>query len=152
MVNSADFSKRIHKIMEKNDLNASSFAEAINVGRSSISHILSGRNKPSLDLVMNIVSQFPEVDLYWILNGTGTYPKTEQVATAISTTAPIAVIDDQKTEEPVPDKNASTSATDLLSVIDKDISEKQTVINNGKNITKVIILYSDGSFKDYLPE
>ena len=50
---------------------ASSFAEKIGVQRSSISHILSGRNKPSLDFVLKVLSSFPEVELYWLLNGKG---------------------------------------------------------------------------------
>jgi hypothetical protein len=39
------------------------------VQRSSLSHLLSGRNKPSLDFILKIVDVFPDVDLYWILNG-----------------------------------------------------------------------------------
>lgn len=155
MINSADFTKRIQKIMDKNELNASSFAEAIQVGRSSISHILSGRNKPSLDLVMNIVAHFPEVDLYWLLNGKGTYPKTEQsIATPVITkpaTAPLP--------ESIPDleKNSThrkveTNAPDLFSPPQVKEERELDFKDTGKNITKVIILYSDGSFKDYVPQ
>jgi plasmid maintenance system antidote protein VapI len=50
-------------------LNASAFADKIGVQRSSLSHLLSGRNKPSLDFILKIVDVFPDVDLYWILNG-----------------------------------------------------------------------------------
>jgi len=57
MVNSLDFSKRLKEIFEYYDLSASSFADQIDVGRASISHILSGRNKPSLDFVMKVVVQ-----------------------------------------------------------------------------------------------
>jgi len=56
---------------------ASAFADKIEVQRSSISHILSGRNKPSLDFVMKVLSAFPEVDLYWLLNGKGSFPSNE---------------------------------------------------------------------------
>ncbi|EAS19215.1 conserved hypothetical protein, helix-turn-helix domain-containing [Flavobacteria bacterium BBFL7] len=152
MVNSADFTKRIHKIMEKNDLNASSFAEAIHVGRSSISHILSGRNKPSLDLVMNIVDQFPEVDLYWLLNGKGSYPKKEIA------TIPIAppVSPTVKKNEPVESKSESIDSTidspDLFSSTIPKNNKENSISGKGKNITKIIVLYSDGSFKDYFPE
>jgi transcriptional regulator with XRE-family HTH domain len=46
-------------------LNASAFADKIGVQRSSLSHLLSGRNKPSLDFILKIVDVFPDVDLYW---------------------------------------------------------------------------------------
>lgn len=138
--------------MEKNDLNASSFAEAIQVGRSSISHILSGRNKPSLDLVMNIVDRFPEVDLYWLLNGKGTYPKTLQQET-LATTPPEPIV--RESQKPIsnPSNNNLTSTPQDLFTMENEVSSEKNIINQkGKNISKIIILYSDGSFKDYVPE
>ena len=79
MINSTDFSKRIQQIIDYYNLNASSFAEKIGVQRSSISHILSGRNKPSLDFVMKVLSYFDEVDMYWLLNGKGSFPSSISV-------------------------------------------------------------------------
>ena len=76
MVNSADFAKRLEKILNEYDLSAAAFAQKLQIGRASISHIISGRNKPSLDVVMRIVETFPEVDMYWLLNGKGSFPKT----------------------------------------------------------------------------
>ncbi|WP_191859634.1 helix-turn-helix domain-containing protein [Hanstruepera ponticola] len=75
MINSRDFSKRLEKVIDFYGETASSFAEKIGVQRSSISHILSGRNKPSLDFVMKVLSSYPEVELYWLLNGKGNFPK-----------------------------------------------------------------------------
>jgi transcriptional regulator with XRE-family HTH domain len=69
MVNNADFAERLQKIIDYYDESASSFAEKIGVQRSSISHVLSGRNKPSLDFIMKILKCYPEVNLYWLLNG-----------------------------------------------------------------------------------
>ena len=69
MVNSADFTKRLEKILSYYGLTATAFSEEINFNRSTISHLLSGRNKPSLEFVMKVVKHFPEVELYWFLNG-----------------------------------------------------------------------------------
>ena len=74
MVNAKEFTKRLELILGHHGLNATGFADAIGVPRSSISHILGGRNKPSLDFVMKLVQRFPEVNLYWLLNGKGEYP------------------------------------------------------------------------------
>ncbi len=74
MVNTSDFSKRLQKIIEYYGISASAFAERIGVQRSSISHLLSGRNKPSLDFILKVTRTFPEVNLYWILNGKGQFP------------------------------------------------------------------------------
>lgn len=81
MINSVDFTKRLQKIMEFYSLSASGFADTIGVPRSSISHILSGRNKPSLEFVMKVLSSFDEIDLYWLLNGKGSFPSESKKST-----------------------------------------------------------------------
>ena len=81
-------------------LSASAFADKIGVQRSSISHILSGRNKPSLEFVMKVLSSFDEVDLYWLLNGKGHFPsdatqKQETTKKSVSITpTPKEALDD----------------------------------------------------------
>ncbi|MCH3882222.1 MULTISPECIES: helix-turn-helix domain-containing protein [Tenacibaculum] len=82
MVNTADFINRLKKVMEFHQLTASNFADAIGVQRSSISHILSGRNKPSLDFVLKITNTYTDVDMYWLLNGTGNFPKEKRQTTS----------------------------------------------------------------------
>ena len=75
MVNKIDFTNRLKKILENHQLTASLFADKIGVQRSSISHILSGRNKPSLDFILKVTNAFKDVYIYWLLNGKGHYPK-----------------------------------------------------------------------------
>ena len=77
MVNIDDFIKRLEIILDYYNLSASAFADKIGVQRSSLSHLLSGRNKPSLDFIIKVIEVFPDVDLYWVLNGKGTFPKSE---------------------------------------------------------------------------
>ncbi|WP_299672628.1 helix-turn-helix transcriptional regulator [uncultured Polaribacter sp.] len=87
MINSDDFTNRLKKVMEHHQLSASTFADKVGVQRSSISHILSGRNKPSLDFILKVTSEFKDVDIHWLLNGKGNFPKVED-ATKSSTTTP----------------------------------------------------------------
>jgi transcriptional regulator with XRE-family HTH domain len=86
MINSLEFTTRIKKVMDYHQLSASLFADKIGVQRSSISHILSGRNKPSLDFILKITSEFKDVDIHWLLNGKGTFPKSAEIEP--STSAP----------------------------------------------------------------
>lgn len=111
--------------MEYHELSAASFADRIDVGRSSISHLLSGRNKPSLDFVMKIVDAYPEVELYWLLNGKGSFPARKEASPA-----------------PVPE-----APQDLFS----DNGKKEIVVpaqepGKQKRIRKILVLYEDGSF------
>ena len=134
MVNSDQFSKRLENILEYYDISAAAFAEAIDVGRSSISHILSGRNKPSLDFVMKVVQTYPEVELYWLLNGKGSFPSTSVKAETKPTTGPAAP--NRPTDDPL--KN------------EVEVREKMVVQSSAsKKIRKIVFFYEDGSFEAF---
>lgn len=125
MINSDDFAKRLEKVIEFYGETASSFSEKIGVQRSSISHILSGRNKPSLDFVLKVLSEYPEVELYWLLNGKGTFPSTTS-ANELS----------NETKEPKKsDAKILTSDTSLGS--------------SDSSIERIVIFYKDGTFKNF---
>lgn len=138
MVNIEDFIKRLEKMLEYYTLTASSFADKIGVQRSSMSHLLSGRNKPSLDFIMKISEIFPEVDLYWILNGKGDFPKTEN--------------DDKPKDFKI---STSNMPEDLFSAPVSHSTEKNYIAprkGSEANIEKIVIFYSNGTFKEYKPD
>ena len=63
--------KRIQNIIEKYCLSPNAFAQEIDVNRSTISHILSGRNKPSIDVLQKILKRFSKISASWLLMGRG---------------------------------------------------------------------------------
>ena len=69
--------ERISKVIEYSGLTPSEFADEIDVQRSSISHITSGRNKPSLEFIIKIKSRFPELLWDWLVTGEGEMLKSE---------------------------------------------------------------------------
>jgi len=75
MVNITEYTSRLKKVIDFHQLTASMFADKIGVQRSSLSHLLSGRNKPSLDFILKITLVFEDVDLYWLIHGKGHFPK-----------------------------------------------------------------------------
>ena len=119
MINTSDFSKRLENVIDFYGESASSFAEKIGVQRSSISHILSGRNKPSLDFVLKVLSAYPEVELYWLLNGKGSFPKND------------------------------TETVKEFEIPKKVIPQEFSISNSEKKIKRIVIFYSDGSFEEY---
>lgn len=62
---------RIKQLLEKKKMTPTQFSDEIDVQRSSLSHVLSGRNKPSLDFMLKIKNRFPEISLDWLLLGEG---------------------------------------------------------------------------------
>lgn len=140
MVNTEEFTKRLNQIMDYYDLTAAAFADQINVGRSSISHLLSGRNKPSLDFVMKIIQTFPEVGLYWLLNGKGQFPLSKQDSTP-----------KKPMKEELPGSGAATQnlfSQEIPPMVKKD-PETSISSQSRKEIEKIVIFYKDGSFEAY---
>jgi transcriptional regulator with XRE-family HTH domain len=159
MVNIEDFIKRLEIILEYYSLSASAFADRISVQRSSLSHLLSGRNKPSLDFILKIVEEFPEVDLYWILNGKGAFPKSEikiQEKIIYVPTPPNEEVKkklDIKNESDLFSQNIIEENTAVKNNLEEKISNTQNIAQtkNSSNIERIVIFYANGSFKEYLP-
>ncbi|WPO78081.1 helix-turn-helix transcriptional regulator [Flavobacterium sp. KACC 22761] len=157
MVNIDDFVKRLEIILDYYTLNASSFADKIGVQRSSMSHLLSGRNKPSLDFVMKILEVFPDVDLYWLLNGKGVFPKSNE-ETPIQKSTVISEI--EKTTAPI-SSNDNFDAIDLFSQINYEkektesknpaLTKNQVFASEEDEIEKIIFFHKNGTFKVYIP-
>ena len=133
MLNIEAFLKRLEKLMESHQLNAAAFAEKIGVQRSSVSHILSRRNKPSLDFILKIQAQFEEADFDWLLLG------ARQKA---SPTLDLFGVDpDTMSDQAIqPEKENTTKS---------NVSESQT---DHSDIIQIIQTYKDGSFRVFLPK
>ncbi|WP_415580203.1 helix-turn-helix domain-containing protein [Flavobacterium longum] len=76
-MNTEEFMERLRKLMAHHTLSAAGFADKIGVQRSGVSHLMSGRNKPSLDFILKILEAFPDTDLYWLLTGQGQMFRSE---------------------------------------------------------------------------
>ncbi|RIV68817.1 helix-turn-helix domain-containing protein [Flagellimonas aequoris] len=125
---------RIQAVIDYHNLTVSAFADRIGVQRSSISHLLSGRNKPSLDFVMKLVHAFPDVNLYWLLKGEGNFP-SDPDAPALGPSKHLDV--DTEPAQPI--------QTELPSPVTRNIEMK-------KEPFKIVIFYPDGTFESFHPK
>lgn len=138
MVNGADFVKRLEKILEYYSISATAFAEKMDFNRSTISHLLSGRNKPSLEFVLKLLQKFPEVEMNWLLLGKGSFPVISSENKNISITPKQKLVSTQ--EKP----------KDLFSEENINIQKDNSQINKSpKEIERIVIFYRDGSFNVY---
>lgn len=115
---------RISTVIQVNQHTASSFADLLGVPRSRISHILNGRNKPSIDFIQKIIENFPRVDPGWLL--TGEDPKTAS----------------PKSGKPK-SKKETTKPADSTSV------KHAVKVATKKEIAKIVIFYTDQTFETY---
>ena len=134
MVKSKDFVKRLEKILEYYNITATAFAEEIDFNRSTISHLMSGRNKPSLEFVMKVLQKFPEVEMNWLLFGKGSFPSVKKNEVPITANKQI------KNEKSI----------DLFSEQNLSSEKINTTKNNvGKSIERIVVFYKDGTFNSY---
>jgi transcriptional regulator with XRE-family HTH domain len=126
--------KRIRQILEEQQLSSSVFADTIGVQRSSISHVLSGRNKPSLEFILKIIRAFPSYSTDWLLFGKHTNapkPSLEQVEDS-----PKTVVQDMIFSSTSEETEATPTDPPLVS-------------NTDRAIDKIVLLLKDGRFIEY---
>lgn len=148
--------ERLVRIMNSEGLNASLFADRIGVQRSSISHILSGRNKPSLDFLEKILGTYPKYNAEWLVMGTGQVYKAPKQSSLFDDQMGLTqeISSKEKTEPTVqlpeedresPEGNISSDETSIPYGMGSKIEKSD------KAIEKVLIFYTDGTFSAYLP-
>lgn len=146
---------RISEIMVKEGLSATQFADKIGISASSLSHILNGRNNPSLDVVTRIHSAFPKISTDWLIYGTGAM-EIESFATKN-----IDIFEQQIDENPIfpsdrPSeiKNRKENEVEQLQNDIKNIV-RQEVMSVGKpvpKITEIRIFFDNGTYETFKPE
>jgi len=184
---------RILLVLKTQNLSSSQFADEIGVQRSSISHILSGRNNPSLEFVTKILKRYPDINSEWILFGKGSMykesigkPEQNRNIKNISMQPDLFNFDEPEQVEMQPiktdelhedikyenlNKEKNAKFEDIIPEIQlikeeispekietkteqkQKIEEKPKEIKTSqKTIEKIVIFYSDKTFREYFPE
>ena len=140
---------RIAHIMRAKNLKASDFAELLGIQPSGISHILSGRNQPSLDFVKKIKETFPEYNLDWIIFGKGpmttSEPFRETPSPSIDFTESNSSGDENENVSSVP----FSPITEPLHSL--NTSNVLTSVSEKAGIKSLFVLYDDGTFETFSP-
>ncbi len=172
-----DLNSRVQKIINYSELSSSEFADEIGVQRSNISHVLSGRNKPSLDFLMKIKDRFPEIQWEWLIEGKGSmvFSEDEAASTPSSYSLEESKINDdepiitglfsipsqemdentkqeeEKSEisEPIQYNNIVENTPEISEK--KNISEAETPAEKGSSIKKIVFFYENGKFEVFEP-
>lgn len=147
--------ERIKYIMEQEGLSPAQFADSIGIQRSRISHILLGRNNPSLDLVTKILAKFPNYDSDWLLFGEKNTNVTTQkdarnLELSLFDSEPKPEIGYISKQEKTPQEPLKPEKKNVENPKEK-IEEKPkaiTPIKNEKKITSIILVYDDGTFRE----
>ena len=131
---------RIKQVIEYVQLSPSSFADTIGISRSGMTHLLTGRNQPSLDVARKILAKYPELSTEWLIMGMGEMFRSEEENLPVS--------NEEKSEmsqNPYPDENSKFDRqTDLFGEFEKteesgeDIAEPQSASENDTIETELV--------------
>ena len=171
-----DLNSRVQKIINYSELSSSEFADEIGVQRSNISHVLSGRNKPSLDFLMKIKDRFPEIQWEWLIEGKGAMISSEnEVASTPSSylleeskinddepiitglfSIPSQEIDENTKQEEVKSEISEPIQYNIVENTpeiseNKNISETEAPTKKGNSIKKIVFFYENGKFEVFEP-
>jgi len=131
-----DIHTRLLSIIKDKSLNAAQFADEIGVQRSSISHILSGRNKPSIDFLEKLITRYKDIDIQWLLSGSTS--QSQNLFSNKQEDARVSIVN-------------SNIQNQELSLFDSPKNQIEQILPK-KTIEKIVTFYSDNTFKEYYPE
>jgi len=117
---------RIRMVIDSQKLTAGAFADSIGVQRSNVSHVLSGRNKPSFEFVEKVLLAFPKVQAHWLLTG------KQYVAAEVVTPVVEKLI--MKDEPPL--------------IYTAPVRKPEV---DSKQVVKIVTFYNDFTFDTYYP-
>ncbi|PKP04882.1 MAG: transcriptional regulator [Bacteroidetes bacterium HGW-Bacteroidetes-6] len=143
---------RLQRFLELEQLTPSRFADILGIQRSGLSHILSGRNKPGFDFIQKLIVKFPSVNADWLLTGKGKVYKESSESRFFGNEAEIV-------NNPYPENTTETTPNQQVKpvLIHPEPSENsinafnQAIHADKKNLKKIIMIYSDGTFTEYTP-
>lgn len=142
--------ERIIEFLKAENKSSAQFAEEIGVQPSGISHILSGRNNPSLDFVIKMLERYKYLSVEWLLFGKGLmYRDNTGMPSLFEQT-----LFDQKQDTPVKsDASVSESSTISAGINNQRVPEPVPgkVSTDNPAVEKIVWFYSDGSFEEYYP-
>jgi transcriptional regulator with XRE-family HTH domain len=147
--------EKLLKLMKSEKLSSSRLAEILEIQPSSISHILSGRNKPSYDFLVKILRRFPTLNPDWLLlDAEQMYRSNEELDRRINDTntqssqttssAEKMIVNSKNALNP---KNESSQNSTNRPV--ENIAAVANIATDGRTIERVIVLYTDKSFEAY---
>ncbi len=165
---------RIQEILNRYNLTAAKLADRLEVPRSTISHILTGRNKPSLEFIQKVLHYYPDINTDWLVKGEGSISGQQQDLFSslenfsIDETNKQTMESNSEQKKNPPEISFEPPSSDELEKDEKlseekfvgnlpKISENQTVLNQktdkqkSRKTIRIITFYADNTFDEFYP-
>lgn len=136
---------RIAHIIRAKNLTAAEFALRLGIQPSNISHLLSGRNNPSLDFVKKLKETFPEYNLDWIIFGSGPVTVSEPFVESTPVRQLPSEEVQKKKDELLQDESLFSQHENV------DLTLKRLASSTDSVLKQIILVYSDNTFELFFP-
>ena len=133
---------RIAHIIRAKNLTAAEFAVRLGIQPSNVSHLLSGRNNPSLDFVKKLKETFPEYNLDWIIMGAGPMTVSEPF---MPPTPTVPVLE----QEPMSENESETNAS--FEIFGSESHPASTPVQSTSTPVGIVLLFDDDTYKILSP-
>ncbi len=148
---------RIIKLMESEGLSPAQFAEMVGIQRSAVSHLVTGRNKPSLEVVQKILNAFRLINSDWLILGVGAMYRKEK-----QSYQPSLFAEEQEKSDVKPivaHTEPEKSVQKKTSIYQESLPQMEippvlplAATEKAKKLRNVIVYYSDGTFEELVPK
>lgn len=139
---------RISHIIRAKNLTAAEFAIQLGIQPSNVSHLLSGRNNPSLDFVKKLKETFPEYNLDWIVMGQGPITVSDSFKKPVAETMLVGK-QEASTEQSEIVEDFQGTLFDAQNMV--EAKEEKPIVTSKAVLEKIIMVYSDHTFEEMLP-
>lgn len=139
---------RISHIIRAKNLTAAEFAIQLGIQPSNVSHLLSGRNNPSLDFVKKLKETFPEYNLDWIVMGQGPITVSDSFKKPVTETMPVGKQEASIEQSEIVEDFQGT-LFDAQNMV--EAKEEKPTVTSKAVLEKIIMVYSDHTFEEMLP-
>lgn len=141
--------ERLLEFLRAENKSSAQFAEEIGVQPSGISHILSGRNNPSLDFVLKMLEKYQLLSTDWLLFGKGSMYKDPKMQTLFDEESIFNQNNDAKLIQKSPERPDQRMNKAIRDQSDEDSSDYDR--NKGASIARIVWFYDNNSFEEYFP-
>ena len=143
---------RLLLFLNNENISATILADEIGVQRSSISHILSGRNNPSFDFIYKIIKKYDNLNAEWLITGRGEMYKSEEKLSKKASGPDMNLFTDQNNVNAARPEHEKTGIRRSLTPTENDQdNEYSNKVTNVNKIEKIVYFYKNGTFKEYHP-
>ncbi|MCQ2167292.1 MAG: helix-turn-helix transcriptional regulator [Bacteroidales bacterium] len=133
---------RLQQFLTAENISQSTFADTLGVARASVSHILSGRNKPGFDFIEAMARHYPTLNLEWLVTGKGKMYKQMQnpPVREEETDNLLPLFDKEETIPEPPVQKTETKADNPLII--------KNIHKQNRSISKIIVFFDDGTYQE----